>query len=146
MLANQHFLIFPTMFCTFSKTNFNFSAKFNFSLAYAFDFEQSKYLSFGKELTSIPASSSRQRHNSAAIYYETKPMFKPNKALCTKMDYPLRHTIQSFSIPNKGYFFALLFVWLPSFPTFPTMFSKDFLPKVVRNQDCMEKGKTFKNT
>ena len=38
------------MFSTLSKTNFNFSGKFILSSANAFSFDQSKVLSFGKEL------------------------------------------------------------------------------------------------
>ena len=39
------------MFSTLPKTNFNFSAKFDLSSANAFNLDQSKNLSFGKELT-----------------------------------------------------------------------------------------------
>ena len=37
-----------------SQTNFNFSAKFNLSSANAFNLDQSKYLSSGKELNPLP--------------------------------------------------------------------------------------------
>ena len=39
------------MFSTFPKTNFNFSGTFNLSSGNAFKLDQSKNLSFGKELT-----------------------------------------------------------------------------------------------
>ena len=41
------------MFSTLSKTNFNFSARFILSSASAFNLDQSKILSFGKELNII---------------------------------------------------------------------------------------------
>ena len=47
----QHFLLFPKMFCTQPKTNFNFSVTFILSSASAFKLDQSRNLSFGKELT-----------------------------------------------------------------------------------------------
>ena len=48
---NQHFLLFPTMFSTFPKTNFNFSVTFILLAAKAFDMYKFKNFSFGKELT-----------------------------------------------------------------------------------------------
>ena len=50
---NQHFLLFPTMFSTLPKSNFNFWFTFILSSANAFNFDQSKILSFGKELTEM---------------------------------------------------------------------------------------------
>ena len=47
--GNHHFLLFPTMFSAHLKTNFSFSVTFMMSSAYAFSFDQSKILSFGKE-------------------------------------------------------------------------------------------------
>ena len=41
---------FPTMFSPLSKTNFKFSITFILSSANAFNFDQSKFFSFGKEL------------------------------------------------------------------------------------------------
>ena len=40
---------FPTLFSTLPEINFNFSAKFNLSSANAFNLDQSKNFSFGKE-------------------------------------------------------------------------------------------------
>ena len=48
--GNQHFLLFPTLFSTLSKTNFKFLFTFILSPADAFNLDQSKILSFGKEL------------------------------------------------------------------------------------------------
>ena len=47
--GTQHFLLFPH-FSTFPNTNFNFSAKSNLSSANAFNLNQFKNLSFGKQL------------------------------------------------------------------------------------------------
>ena len=49
--GNQHFLHFPQCFYTFLRTNFKFSVIFIVLSASAFNLEQSKNLSFGKELT-----------------------------------------------------------------------------------------------
>ena len=43
---------FPVMFSTLPKTNFGFSITFIISSASAFNLDQSKNLSFGRELTS----------------------------------------------------------------------------------------------
>ena len=50
--GNQQIFPFSTMFSTLSKTNFKFSVTFILSPANAFNFDQSKILSFGKELSS----------------------------------------------------------------------------------------------
>ena len=47
--GNRHFLLFP-MFYALCKKKFNSSATFILSSANAFYFDQSKNLSFGKEL------------------------------------------------------------------------------------------------
>ena len=49
--GNQHFLLFPTMFSPLPKTIFIFSVMFTLSSANAFNLDQSKIFSFGKELT-----------------------------------------------------------------------------------------------
>ena len=48
--GTQHFCLFPTMFSIHPRTNINFSAKFDFLSANAFNLDQSKNLSFRKEL------------------------------------------------------------------------------------------------
>ena len=47
----QHFLLFPQCFLPFFKTNFNISGTFIVLSANAFNLDQSKICSFGKELT-----------------------------------------------------------------------------------------------
>ena len=49
--GNRAFSPFPTMFSTLSKRNFYFSVTFILSSANPSNFDQSKILSFGKELT-----------------------------------------------------------------------------------------------
>ena len=49
-VGNQHFSPFPTMFSILSKTNLNFWVIFILSSAKALNLDQSKILSFGKEL------------------------------------------------------------------------------------------------
>ena len=49
-LYHKAFSPFPTMFSILPKTNFNFSATFNLSSANTLNLDQSKNLSFGKEL------------------------------------------------------------------------------------------------
>ena len=44
---NQHFLLFPTMFSTLHKTNFEFSVTFILLCAHACKLDQSKILLFG---------------------------------------------------------------------------------------------------
>ena len=48
--GNQHFLLFPHSFSTLPKTNFSFSVTFSWSSASAFALDQSKILSFDKEV------------------------------------------------------------------------------------------------
>ena len=52
--GNQHFLLFPIMFSTLLKTNFNIWVTFTLSSANSFSLDQSKILSFGKELNTKP--------------------------------------------------------------------------------------------
>ena len=52
-VGNLHFLLFPQCFLPPPKTNFNFSAEFDLSSANAFNLDQSKDLSFGKELMTL---------------------------------------------------------------------------------------------
>ena len=47
----QHFLLFLSCFLPFQKKNFSFLATLIWSSAHAFNLDQSKNLSFGKELT-----------------------------------------------------------------------------------------------
>ena len=49
--GNPAFSPFPTMFSTCSRINFNFSVTFILSSTNAFNLEQSKNLSYGKEVT-----------------------------------------------------------------------------------------------
>ena len=49
--GKQHFLLFPTMFSTYPKTNYNFLVTFMLSSTNAFKLYWSKVLLFGKELT-----------------------------------------------------------------------------------------------
>ena len=51
--GNQHFLFFPLMFFICPKTNFYFSVTFILLSANAFNLDQSKNLSFDKELKSL---------------------------------------------------------------------------------------------
>ena len=48
--GNQHFVLFPKIFSSHPKINFNFSIAFNLSSAIAFNLDLSKILLFGKEL------------------------------------------------------------------------------------------------
>ena len=54
--GNQHFLLFPQCFLPFPKQGLLFYSNFFMSSANAFNLDQSKVLSFGKELTSFPFS------------------------------------------------------------------------------------------
>ena len=49
-VGNQHFLLFPKMFSTQLKIKIVKLANFTFSSANAFNLDQSKILSFGKEI------------------------------------------------------------------------------------------------
>ena len=52
--GNQHFLLFPQCFLPFPKENCKFSVTFIFlSSANAFNLDESKILSFGKELNTL---------------------------------------------------------------------------------------------
>ena len=66
---------FPTMFSTLSKTNFNFSPAFILSSANAFNLDQSKILSFGKELRVM-------KKKTLGIFLETG--WETEKALMTR--------------------------------------------------------------
>ena len=50
---NQHFLLFPQCFLSVTKKKINFWIKIILSSANAFNLDQAKYLSFGKELTEM---------------------------------------------------------------------------------------------
>ena len=76
------------MFFTLSKTNFSFSARFILSSASAFNLDQSKILSFGKELRHTLISS----RSIALEYYVMREFFNsfPNKRwfLCVNCTSP----------------------------------------------------------
>ena len=52
--GNQHFLLSPKFFSFFPKRNFNFCVTFLLSSATAFNLDQCKILSLGKESTLFP--------------------------------------------------------------------------------------------
>ena len=80
--GNQHFLLFPQC-CQ----PFQFSAKFNLSSADAFNLDQSKNLSLGKELT----ITRRQILDSSKDFADDNLKFKKKK--CRKLFKPVENTV-----------------------------------------------------
>ena len=80
--GDQHFSLLPTMFSTLLKTKFNFSAKLNLSSANAFDLEQSKNVTFGKQL--ISSHLDRINYSLTVDYYDARKLPVAQKEYCVE--------------------------------------------------------------
>ena len=65
----------PVMFSTLPKTNFNFSLPFILSSANAFNLDQSKILSFGKELNNFIFAMLWQKNTWGGIHQPLSRIF-----------------------------------------------------------------------
>ena len=115
--GNQHFLLFPQ--CCLP---FQYSAKFNLSSADAFNLDQSKNLSLGKELT----ITRRQ------ILDSSKDLADDNLKFKKKM----QKVIQT----GRKHCGKRRNCSLRAISPFPTVFSKGLIPRSVKRRRCVGMG------